>query len=104
MAIGGLDAFKFNQQEEVIDCTKKLKVGIIGTGWIAENHAIEYLKMPDIEIVAGADLVPGKAAKFMSDWGYPEARCYLSAHEMLENEPELDAVSICTSNFPSSFG
>jgi predicted dehydrogenase len=58
----------------------------------------EYKKMPDVEIVAAADLIPGKASDFMNAWGYPEARCYLSCHELLENEPELDAVSICTYN------
>jgi predicted dehydrogenase len=34
----------------------------------------------------------------MADWGYPDTRIYLSAHEMLEAEPDLDAVSVCTYN------
>ena len=33
--IAGLDAFKENQEVEVIDSSKKVKIGIIGTGWIA---------------------------------------------------------------------
>ena len=93
----GLDAFKEDQSVTVIDTSKKIKVGIIGTGWIAEAHAVEYKKMPDVELVALADLVPGKAEKFKEAWGLDGARCYLSGHEMLENE-ELDAVSICTYN------
>ncbi len=93
-----LDAFKENHTVETIDTNKKLKVGIIGTGWIAGSHMAEYVKMPDVELVAAADLVPGKAKDFMEKWGYPDARCYLSAHEMLEAEPDLDAVSICTYN------
>ena len=52
-----LDQFKTNQSKEVIDTSKKLKVGIIGTGWIADAHIQQYLDMPDVEIVAGADLV-----------------------------------------------
>ncbi|MBE6608278.1 MAG: Gfo/Idh/MocA family oxidoreductase [Ruminococcaceae bacterium] len=93
----GLDAFKEDQSVKTIDTSKKIKVGIIGTGWIAEAHAIEYKKMPDVELVALADLIPGKAEKFKETWGLEGARCYLSGHEMLENE-ELDAVSICTYN------
>ena len=93
-----LDAFKNTQSEVKIDTNRKLKVGIIGTGWIAGAHMVNYKKMSDVEIVAAADLVPGKAKKFMEDHGNPDCRCYLSGHEMLENEPDLDAVSICTYN------
>ncbi len=92
-----LDAFKEDQTVVTIDSSKKLKVGIIGTGWIAEAHMTQLLKMPDVEIVAGADLIPGKAEAFMKKFGKEDARCYLSGHEMLEAE-ELDAVCICTYN------
>ena len=80
-----------------IDANKKIKVGIIGTGWIAEAHILEYIKMPDVEIVAAADLVPGKAEAFCKQNGVEGVRCYESGHAMLEAE-ELDAVSICTYN------
>ena len=44
---------------------KKLKIAVIGCGGIAKNaHFPAYLKMDDVEIVAGADLIPGKAEKF----------------------------------------
>ena len=93
-----LDAFKEDHSEKKIDVSRKLKVGIIGTGWIAGAHMEEYKKMPDVELVAAADLVPDKAKNFMKAWGYPDARCYNSGHEMLENEKDLDAVSIGTYN------
>lgn len=96
--VTGLDAFKENQEEKAVSSGRKLKVGIIGTGWIAGAHIEQYKKMPDVDIVAAADLIPGKAAKFMADWGLPDARIYLSGHEMLEAEPSLDAVSVCTYN------
>ena len=93
-----LDFFKEKgAKETVVDASKKVKIGIIGTGWIAGNHIHEYLKMPDVEVVALADLVPGKAEAFGKKYGCESARCYLSGHEMLENE-ELDGVSICTYN------
>ena len=98
MAENILDRFQDNVEEEkVVDTSKKLKVGIIGTGWIAEAHVNEYKKMPDVEIVAGADLVPGKAEKFFKKYGVEGVRCYESGHDMLEAE-ELDVVSICTYN------
>ena len=59
MAKDILDAFKENHDEGIkIDASKKLKIGIIGTGWIAGAHIENYKLMPDVEIVAGADLVP----------------------------------------------
>ena len=79
------------------DYTRKLKVGIIGTGWIAEAHAESYKNMPDAEVVALADLIPGKAEKFAKQYGFENARLYPDHKSMLENE-ELDAVSVCTYN------
>ena len=93
-----LDFFKEKgAKEAVVDASKKVKIGIIGTGWIAGNHIHEYMKMSDVEVVALADLVPGKAEEFGKKYGCETARCYLSGHEMLEAE-ELDGVSICTYN------
>lgn len=92
-----LDAFKENHDKKVIDTNKKIKVGIIGTGWIAEAHVDDYKKMPDVEIVACADLIEGKAEEFCKEYGIEYARCYKSHTEMLANE-ELDAVSVCTYN------
>jgi len=98
MADNILDRFKDGPQEkEVINTEKKVKVGIIGTGWIAEAHVAEYKKMPDVEIVAAADLIPGKAEAFCKEHGVEGVRCYESGHAMLEAE-ELDAVSVCTYN------
>ena len=73
------------------------KVGIIGTGWIAEAHAESYLNQPDVEVVALADLVPGKTEAFKEHYHFDKARCYPDHKSMLESE-QLDAVSICTYN------
>ena len=83
--------------EERKDNGRKLKIGIIGTGWIAECHMDSYLKMDDVEIVAGADLVPGKADAFFKRYGLENVRTYPSHKELIDNE-ELDAVSVCTYN------
>ncbi len=93
-----LNQFKNENGETVeVDVTKKVKVGIIGTGWIADAHIRSYLKMPDVEIVAGADLVPGKAEAFFKKHGVEGVKCYPDHASMLDNE-ELDAVSVCTYN------
>lgn len=94
----GLDAFKENHEVEVIDTSKKIKYGIIGTGWIAEAH-IEVLKqMEDVEIVAMADLVPGKAEAFAKKFGIENCRFYDSDEALIAAEKDLDGVSICTYN------
>lgn len=93
-----LDKFKEEVVEEKpIDTTKKMRVGIIGTGWIAGPHAHNYKQMPDVEIVALCDIIPGKAEEFKKEHGFDSAVCYENHVEMLEKE-QLDAVSVCTYN------
>ncbi len=76
---------------------KKLRIGIIGTGGIANSHVKTYLKQPDVEIVAGADLVPGKAREFFDKYELKDALDFVDYKEMLDTV-ELDAVSVCTYN------
>ncbi|MBQ1233626.1 MAG: Gfo/Idh/MocA family oxidoreductase [Clostridia bacterium] len=92
--------YKNQQNEVVVDTNRKLRIGIIGCGWIAGAHLASYKKMPDVEIVAGCDLIPGKAAKFFKDGGVEGVKTdYASHKEMLDDESlQLDAVSICTYN------
>ncbi len=99
MAESILDQFKNVKETAEVDASRKVRVGIIGTGWIADAHIISYLKQPDVEIVAGADLVPGKAAAFFAKHGVEGAKCYNSHKEMLDDESlQLDAVSVSTYN------
>ncbi len=96
----GLDDFKENQEKKVVDASKKLRVGIVGCGWIADAHIASYLRQPDVEIVAGADLIPGKAAAFFKKHGIEGVKTdYASHKEMLDDESlKLDAISVCTYN------
>mgnify|MGYP004498315833 FL=1 len=98
MAEDILNRFKEGDVEtESVDTGKKVKIGIIGTGWIAEAHVKNYLRCPDVEIVAAADLVPGKAEKFCKANGIDGIRLYPDHKSMIDAE-ELDAVSVCTYN------
>ena len=95
-----LNAFMHNQEKKTVDASRKLRIGIIGTGWIAGSHIVSYMKQPDVEIVAGADLIPGKAAAFFKKHGLENVKTdYASHKEMLDDESlHLDAVSVCTYN------
>ena len=96
----GLNTFTNQTEAPTVDANKKMRIGIIGCGWIAGSHMHSYLKQPDVEIVAGADLIPGKAAAFMKKYGVEGAKTdYASHKEMLADKSlKLDAVSICTYN------
>ena len=98
--MAGLDAFKENQEVKTVDASKKVRVGIIGTGWIADSHIIALKKQPDVEIVAGADIIPGKAAAFFAKHGIEGVKCDYKDGEEMVNDKSLarDAVSICTYN------
>lgn len=93
-----LSQFKQAAVEEKKAAGRKFKIGIIGTGWIAESHIQSYKNQPDVEIVAAADLIPGKAEKFMERFGVTGVHFYKDHKELIDNEPDLDGVSICTYN------
>ncbi len=98
-SMSGLNQFS-SRGNEVIDTTKKIRFGIIGCGWIAGSHIKALLNQPDVEIVAGADLIPGKAEAFFKKYGVEGVKTdYASHKEMLDDESlALDAVSVCTYN------
>ncbi len=98
-SMAGLNDFT-QKNEASVDTSKKVRVGIIGTGWIAGAHMNAYLAQPDVEIVAGCDLVPGKAKAFFEKYGLTDVKCdYKNDEEMLADKSlALDAVSICTYN------
>ena len=98
-SMDGLNTFTA-QTIETVDTTRKMRVGIIGCGWIAASHIKAYLAQPDVEVVAGADLIPGKAEAFFRKYGVEGVKTdYASHKEMIDDESlHLDAVSICTYN------
>ena len=88
--MGNSDAV-LNQTTQAVEETVKtregkLRVGIIGTGWIAEAHAESLKKMDDVEIVAMADLIPGKAEAFAARFGIENVNFYPDHAAMLANE------------------
>ncbi len=93
-----LDAFKdTTEQRQAVRDHRKVRVGFIGTGGIANSHIKAYLQFDDVEIVAGADLVEGKAAAFFAKYELEGVRTYTDYKQMIA-ECNLDVVSICTYN------
>jgi predicted dehydrogenase len=78
--------------------SKKLRVGVIGCGAIAEHlHVPNYVCSPDADLVALSDAAKSKALH-LADKYAPQAQVYADYKEMLK-KAELDAVSVCLPNF-----
>ena len=95
-----LNDLSVRTEKSAVDTNKKMRIGFIGCGWIAGAHIKSYLNQPDVEIVAGADLIPGKAEAFFKQYGVEGVKTNYASHkEMLDDESlKLDAVSVCTYN------
>lgn len=73
-----------------------LSIGIIGTGNISRAHLHAYLQFPEeVQVVALADIEPGKAETARAEFALDGARVYEDATTMLASE-HLDLVSIAT--------
>ena len=83
---------------------KKLKIGIIGCGGIANQKHFPALKAnADLnEIVAFCDIVKERAQKAAEEFGTPDARVYDNYKDLLKDE-EVEVVHICTPNVSHSF-
>ena len=72
-----------------------LRVGIIGTGDIANLNVLGYLHSPDTEVVAVADIDINKAKEKLERWGLRTAKIYADYKKMVDRE-SLDIVEILT--------
>lgn len=75
---------------------KIMKVGIVGCGNISHSHMVAYKKNQNIEVVACCDINKQRAIDYAK--AYEIKNAYGDIDEMLENEKDLDAVSVCTWN------
>jgi myo-inositol 2-dehydrogenase/D-chiro-inositol 1-dehydrogenase len=74
----------------------KVKVGIIGSQFQGDIHAVSFQIMPDeAEVVAVASPTPGNAAELAKRYGIP--RVFLDYREMLR-EPDIEMVTITAPN------
>jgi predicted dehydrogenase len=73
----------------------RARVGVIGVGQIGKHHIGNYAKMPNVEIVAVADINLAEAQRVAAAYNIPHV--YASARELLARE-DIQAVDICLHN------
>ncbi|NLV47791.1 MAG: Gfo/Idh/MocA family oxidoreductase, partial [Clostridiaceae bacterium] len=74
---------------------QKIKVGIIGTGYIGVSHIEAVRRIGFLELLAVADANQALAQKKAKEFFIP--RCYSSLEEMLA-DPDIQVIHNCTPN------
>ncbi len=75
---------------------ERIKVGIIGSGFIADHHALAYTQLPGVEIAGVSSLLETQASDMMKKYAI-HGQFFKDYKDLLKLE--LDAVSICLPNF-----
>lgn len=73
----------------------KVRIGLIGTGFVGDIHAAAIRMVPDAELVAVASPSPGKAERFAHERGI--ARAFNDYRRLLDCK-EVDLVHVCAPN------
>lgn len=74
----------------------KVRLGIIGTGFIGNIHADGLRHVPEAEVVAVASRTPGKARTFADERGIPDA--YENYEDILKRD-DIDAITVAVPNY-----
>ena len=74
---------------------QRIKVGIIGVGFVGAAHVDAVRRLPDAEVVAVASSTPDRARRHADELGIP--RAYADYRGLLA-DPEIDVVHNCTPN------
>ena len=78
--------------------SKKLKVGIIGCGAIAEQKYVLAIKsIPEAEVVAFCDIIPEKAEATAKLFNAENPAIYKDYNELLKDD-SIDVIHVCTPN------
>jgi len=77
------------------DEPKKLRWAIVGCGGISKSHMKAIERLPEIEVVAGCDILPERLKEFYENYGVK--KLYKDWNEMLD-EVKPDVVDVCTPN------
>ncbi|MBO4229560.1 MAG: Gfo/Idh/MocA family oxidoreductase [Clostridia bacterium] len=82
---------------------RKIKIGIIGCGGIANGKHMPALKsLPDVEMVAFCDLIEERAVTAAAKYGIPGAKVYTDYKELLKDD-SIEVVHVLTPNRAHSF-
>ena len=87
------------KKDKILDSSenqsKPVKLGIIGAGFIGQLcHLMNYVEIDDCEIVALAEIRPKLRRMVARRYGIP--RTYSSHKDLLESEPEVEAIVAVT--------
>lgn len=74
----------------------KVRIGVIGSGFISNIHVDGLRHVADAEVVAVASRTPGKAAGFAAERGIPNA--YEDYRRILERA-DIDAITVAVPNY-----
>lgn len=74
---------------------KKFRVAFVGCGGIAQTHMAALKRIPEVEVVAGVDILSERLDNFQEKWGVE--KLYKDWKTMLK-EVKPDGVSVCTPN------
>ena len=75
--------------------TKKLKVGLVGLGGIANVHGRGWAAAEHAELVAGSDVNTAVFPRWQSEYGLQKT---MVDPDEIFNDPEIDIIDICTPN------
>lgn len=82
---------------------KKVRVGIIGCGGIANGkHMPNLAKNKDVEMVAFCDIIEDKANLAAAKFGIADAKVYTDYKKLLKDE-SIEVIHVCTPNRSHSF-
>lgn len=82
---------------------KKVKIGIIGCGGIANGkHMPSLKKIDNVEMVAFCDIIEERAVEAAEKYGIEGAKVYVDYKELLKDS-SIDVVHVCTPNRSHSF-
>ena len=82
---------------------KKIRIGIIGCGGIANGkHMPALAQLPDVEMVAFCDIIIERAQEAAKKYGADGSKVYEDYKELLKDE-SIDVVHVCTPNREHSF-
>src|ERR1700730_1038138 len=76
---------------------KRLKIGVVGCGAIAQIQHLPHLRELDAEFEIGglADLSPKLLGKVGTEYGVPAERRFLDYHDLVRSD--IDGVIVCPS-------
>ncbi len=82
---------------------KKLKIGIIGCGGIANGkHMPALSNVSEVEMTAFCDIIEEKAKAAAAKYGTSDAKVYTDYKQLLDDK-SIDVVHVCTPNRSHSF-